>query len=83
MFVILFRFFHLYKQHKKGHVTPEVAKAFDSAKELAENNLSKMNKNLMFIGVCGAALFVIPALCSAAIKPLMNTIQKKHTDKLF
>ena len=71
---------NLYKQHKKGHVTPEVAKAFDSAKELAENNLSKMNKNLMFIGVCAAALFVIPALCSAAIKPLMNSIQKKHSD---
>ncbi len=70
----------LYKQHKKGHITPEVAKAFDNAKELAQNNLSKMNKNLMFIGVCGAALFVIPALCSAAIKPLMNSIQKKHKD---
>ena len=69
---------NLYKQHKKGHVTPEVAKAFDSAKELAENNLSKMNKNLMFIGVCTAALFVIPALCSVAIKPLMGVIQKNH-----
>lgn len=68
----------LYRQHEKGLVTPEVAKAFDNAKELAENNLPKMNKNLMFIGVCTAALFVIPALCSAAIRPLMNTIQKKH-----
>lgn len=31
-------------------------------------------KNMMFIGVCTAALFIIPALCSAAIKPLMNRI---------
>ncbi len=69
---------NLYKEYKKGHVTPEVTKAFDSAKELAENNLSKMNKNLMFIGVCTAALFVIPALCSVAIKPLMGVIQKNH-----
>lgn len=66
----------LYKQYKNGQKSPEVVKAFERAKELAENNLPKMNKNLMFMGVCGAALFVIPALCSAAIKPLMNKIQK-------
>ncbi len=33
--------------------------------------------NLMFIGVCGAALFAIPALCSVAIKPIMDAIHKK------
>ena len=69
----------LYKQHKKGQITPEVSKAFENAKELAENNLPKMQKNLMFIGVCTAALFVIPALCSATIKPLMNVIQNKNS----
>lgn len=30
-------------------------------------------KNFMFAGVCAAALFVIPALCSAAIKPIMDS----------
>lgn len=33
--------------------------------------------NLMFIGVCAAALVVIPALCSVAIKPIMDLIHKK------
>ncbi len=71
----------IYKQHKNGRITPEVAKAFENARKLAENNLPKINKNLMFIGVCGAALFVIPALCSVAIKPLMGVIQKNNQPK--
>ncbi len=71
----------LYKQYKKEQITPEVTKAFENAKELAESNLPKMNKNLMFIGVCAAALFVIPALCSIAIKPLMEVIKKDNKDK--
>ncbi len=29
-------------------------------------------KNAMFLGVCTAALFVIPGLCSAVIKPIMG-----------
>lgn len=46
-------------------------------KRLKENAaLHNANKNLMFVGVCTAALFVIPALCSIAIKPLMGFIQK-------
>lgn len=46
-------------------------------KRLKENAaLHNANKNLMFVGVCTAALFVIPALCSVAIKPLMGFIQK-------
>lgn len=31
----------------------------------------------MFIGVCAAALLVIPALCSVAIKPIMHKIGLK------
>ena len=31
----------------------------------------------MFIGVCTAALFVIPALCSIAIKPIMDKMGLK------
>ena len=33
--------------------------------------------NLMFMGVCAAALFAIPALCSVAIKPIMDVLHKK------
>ena len=68
----------LYKLHKAGQITPDVEKAFNSARKLAENNKAKLETNLMFIGVCTAALFVIPALCSVAIKPLMGVIQKNH-----
>ncbi len=71
----------LYASFKAGKLTPEVVKAYENAKVLAENNLPKMNKNLMFMGVCGAALFVIPALCSVAIKPLMNKIQGNKAQK--
>jgi len=35
-------------------------------------------KNLMFLGVCIAAVFAIPALCSIAIKPLTDKIQNNH-----
>ncbi len=45
----------------KMKVTPE-------KKELAKHNF-------MFMGVCTAALFVIPALASIAIKPFMSKIQ--------
>ncbi len=37
-------------------------------------------KNLLFIGVCTAALLVIPAACSVAIKPFMKFIQKDKKD---
>lgn len=45
-------------------------------------------KNAMFLGVCTAALFVIPGLCSAVIKPIMGTFyhdgvpEKKKLKKL-
>ena len=35
--------------------------------------------NLMFMGVCAAALFAIPALCSVAIKPIMDVLHKKKS----
>lgn len=51
-------------------------------KRMRENpKLVNAQKNLMFMGVCTAALFVIPALCSVAIKPLMGYIQKPSGDK--
>lgn len=66
----------LYKKHLAGDQTPEVKKALQAATELAENNLPKMKGSMNFLGVCAAALLVIPALCSVAIKPLMGVIKK-------
>ena len=57
-----------------GELAGKLAKkAFNSDKALA----NRAEKNLMFIGVCTAALFVIPALCSVAIKPIMHKIGLK------
>lgn len=41
-------------------------------KFLPDELKAKGAKNCMLIGVCAAALFVIPGLCSLAIKPLMD-----------
>ena len=41
----------------------------------------RAEKNLMFMGVCGAALIVIPGLCSAVIKPIMDKLGLKAPDK--
>ena len=71
----------LYSRYKGGDKSEEVINAFKKAAETADDKLPRMNKNLMFLGVCTAALFVIPALCSVAIKPLMNTIQKNGNSK--
>ena len=52
-------------------------KIFNKDKALA----GRAEKNLMFIGVCTAALFVIPALCSVAIKPIMDAIGLKTPEE--
>ena len=62
---------------KCGELAGKLAKkAFNNDKALA----NRAEKNLMFIGVCTAALFVIPALCSIAIKPIMHKIGLKAPD---
>lgn len=45
--------------------------------------IKKGEKGLMFIGVCTAALFIIPAVCSAIIKPVMDAMGMKapHDNK--
>ena len=48
-------------------------------KFLPDELKAKGAKNCMLIGVCTAALFVIPGLCSLAIKPLMEKFY--HNDK--
>lgn len=49
------------------------------AKKMFKDNdlVHKAEKNLMFLGVCTAAIFVIPALCSVAIKPVMEKMGLK------
>lgn len=72
---------NMFKKYKAGDESSNVRAAYKQASDLAANNLPKLQKNLMFVGVCTAALLVIPALCSVAIKPLMGVIQKDNKDK--
>ena len=53
------------------------------SEKVSQDNVLKARakKNLMFLGVCTAALLVIPALCSVAIKPVMNKMGLKAPDK--
>jgi len=46
------------------------------AKFLPKDLQKRGAKNAMFLGVCASALLFIPGLCSAAIKPIMNTFFK-------
>lgn len=43
--------------------------------------LLKAKKNLMFMGVCAAALFIIPGTCSVVIKPIMDKLGLKAPEK--
>lgn len=43
--------------------------------------LKKAQTNFMFVGVCTAALFVIPAACSILIKPIMDKLGLKTPEK--
>lgn len=53
--------------------------------ELQKYARKNAQQNFMFLGVCTAALLVIPALASITIKPFMKKIQdnKKTTDKVL
>lgn len=56
------------------------------AEMLYKNNPEKLaiaKGNIGFMGVCAAAVFVIPALCSVVVKPFTDMIFKKNekTDK--
>lgn len=60
-----------------GEIAGKLASKCFEDKHLA----SRAKTNLMFIGVCTAALFVIPALCSVAIKPIMDKLGLKAPEK--
>ncbi len=59
----------------------ELASKIAGKMSLSEEKKALAKHNFMFLGVCTAALFVIPALASVAIKPFMSKIQgdKKNT----
>lgn len=50
-------------------------------KELQEHARKNAQHNFMFLGVCVAALAVIPALASVTIKPFMEKIQAERQHK--
>lgn len=66
----------LAEMEKNGHKYAQEVK--DEMKTAA---IKKGRTGLMYIGVCTAALFVIPAICSAVIKPIMNVMGLKAPDK--
>jgi hypothetical protein len=54
----------------------------DTVKQTMKTNaIKKGQAGLMLIGVCVAAGLVIPALCSVAVKPVMNKISPKKEKK--
>lgn len=59
-----------------GEMAAKISSMLSLPKE--KQNLAK--RNFMFLGVCTAALVVIPALASIVIKPFMNKIQEKPKD---
>ena len=62
---------HLSKKIKFKNVPEDVKKSLTK----------RAARNFMFIGVCVAALFVIPGLCSIAIKPIMDKLLPNNKPK--
>lgn len=63
-----------------GEITAKLAKGFKFSNkplEVRESLQQRATNNLRFIGVCLAGMIIIPALCSAIIKPLMSKISGK------
>ena len=71
----------IYQKYKAGDTSDEVTNALKHANELAKVNLPKIMSTTAFAGVCISALFVIPLMCSATIKPIMNGIEKHDLKK--
>ncbi len=59
-----------------GELSAKVA-----TKALPKELQKKGAKNAMFLGVCTAALLVIPGLCSAVIKPIMGLFYHDNSNK--
>jgi len=54
------------------------AKGASLCKDAKKAEMAK--HNLRFVGVCTAALFVIPGLCSVVVKPFTDRIFHKHNE---
>ena len=65
------------REYLSGNLTPEINNAVKHSEELAKINLKKITSTTSFIGVCASALFVIPFICSATIKPIMKKLDKR------
>lgn len=59
----------------------EMAGKLGSKLNIAPEKKAMASHSLMFLGVCTAALIIIPALASITIKPFMNAIQGKNQKK--
>ena len=68
-----------YEMYKSGNESAEIKEAVKHAENLAKTNLPKIKTTSAFIGVCASALFIIPLLCSATIKPIMKALEDKNT----
>ncbi|MCQ2957941.1 MAG: hypothetical protein MJ180_03450 [Candidatus Gastranaerophilales bacterium] len=64
---------------KKGNITPQIQQAITQAEKLTKENLPKIRTSLNFVGVCVSALFLIPFICSVAIKPIMKKVNSRNT----
>lgn len=71
----------IYHKYQAGDKSAEVINAVKHAEELAKINLRKISSTSAFAGVCISALFLIPLICSATIKPIMNKIEKQDLKK--
>lgn len=69
----------VFKKIASGEKITEDALA-TTAKNVRKN-MFKMRTNLSMLGVFLSALLVIPAVCSAVIKPIMGAISKKPDEK--
>ena len=69
----------MYGKYKSGNMSQEVQDAVKQAENLAKLNLDKIEKTSAFVGVCASALLIIPMLCSATIKPIMDVLSKKNS----
>lgn len=61
---------------KDGIKNEKVENALKDAAESVIQTKNKVTNNLRLAGVCTAALLIIPAVCSAAIKPVVHKIIK-------
>lgn len=68
----------IYKMYKSGDKSAEVNEAVKQAEKLAKMNLPKIKITSAFVGVCASALFIIPMICSATIKPIMKAVENKN-----